>query len=181
MSKNSFYKIYTADYSQEGYEQGVKAAKNREPNSKFCIFKIISPLNYAWRFHDALSSFSENYNHGYLDGQRVNNQIYQSKQVGNTMAGLDDYDNQLGMLDDLNRTLESLRRHLDVVEMNYKKQIDSIGSQGFMQVYVVTLQTKHQQFATKINELTNLIQRHCLIIEKHEQIIQELKYRGGNP
>lgn len=180
MSKNSFYKIYTADYSLEGYEQGVKAAKNREPNSKFCVFKIMKPLNYIWRFHDAFSSFSENYNHGYLDGQRVNNQIYQSKQGGNAMGQLDDYDNHLRMLNEVQSTLESLRRYLDAMEENYKKQIDTIGNQGFMQTYVVMLQTKHQQFATKISELKDLIQRHDVRIAEHEQIIYKLKHEGGN-
>jgi hypothetical protein len=181
MSKNTFFKIYTADYSEQGYEQGVNDAKNHKPKNTFTVLKIISPINYLWRFNNAFDSFSEHYHHGFVDGQRVNNHIYQEIQpTGNNMTAVDSYINQLRMLEELKILIASLKRYLITMEQQYKQQINSAENAGFMQEYTEQLKQKHQRFATKIEALTQCIERHTVKLEQQEEIIRILKDHSHN-
>ncbi len=88
MSKESFFKIYSGDYSKDGYEKGIEDSKNQTQKNKFSFFKAISPANYIWKFGDSFDSYMKNYDTGYLDGQRVTNEIYNdtNQTKGTTMA-----------------------------------------------------------------------------------------------
>ncbi|MDD2829113.1 MAG: hypothetical protein PHW18_06020 [Sulfuricurvum sp.] len=88
MPNNSFYKIYSGDYSKDGYEKGVEDAKNQTSKNKFSFFKAVNPVNYVWKFSDSYDSYMNNYDTGYLDGQRVTNEIYNdtNQTKGTTMA-----------------------------------------------------------------------------------------------
>ena len=177
MAKQGLFKIYTADYSEEGYAQGLQDAKQHQPNSKFQVLKIISPLNYLWRFEHAYDSFTEYYNHGYLDGQRVNNTIYQpsTPTQGSTMAVVDNYDNHLRMLEEAKTVLASLKRYLFEIEAKYKRQIEAAEGAGFVQNYTDPLKEKQQRFAAKVEHLTAMIEQHTSRIDQQEQVIHSLK------
>jgi len=88
MDKEKLFKIYTGDYSSDGYSNGVVAGKASTPKNKYTFFKVASPINYLWKFHNAFESFSKNYDSGYLDGQRVKHEIYQqqNQKQGETMS-----------------------------------------------------------------------------------------------
>jgi hypothetical protein len=60
MSKKSFFKLYSGDYSQEGYEFGMKASKNHHAKNKLTFIKAVNPINYAWNFNNAFDSVTKN-------------------------------------------------------------------------------------------------------------------------
>ncbi len=181
MNKNTFFKLYSGDYSQEGYEFGMKASKNRHAKNMFTFVKAVNPINYAWKFNDAFDSFTKNYDIGYLDGQRFNHQVYRETQItGNTMASADNYINHLRMLDEVKLGLGSLRRYLREIEQKYKQQIDSAEAAGFMQDYTDKLKQKHQRFLVKIETVTVMIEKHDAQIEQHKEFIQRLKEMAQN-
>lgn len=85
-----FFKIYSGDYSKDGYNNGIENAKEGKPKNKFAFFKAVNPINYIWKFTNAYDSYMKNYDNGYLDGQRVNNDIYNdTNQTKGTNMGLD--------------------------------------------------------------------------------------------
>lgn len=88
MPNNAFFKIYSGDYSKDGYEKGIQDSKKQAPKNKFSFFKAVNPANYIWKFGNAYDSYMKNYDTGYLDGQKVTNKIYNdtNQTKGTTMA-----------------------------------------------------------------------------------------------
>jgi hypothetical protein len=66
------------------------------------------------------------------------------------------------------------------MEQQYKQQINSAESAGFMQEYTEQLKQKHQRFAVKIEALTQCIERHTVKLEQQEDIIHILKDHSQN-
>jgi hypothetical protein len=114
------FKIYSGDYSKDGYEYGIDDRKENRSKNKFKFFKAIHPLNYVWAFNNAYESFMKNYDRGYLDGQRVEHNIYNTNQTKGTSMANDSYDNQLRMLDDFGRNLVALRASKYLPKINFK-------------------------------------------------------------
>jgi len=47
------FKIYSGDYSKDGYDSGIDDAKHHKPKNKFKFFKAVNPINYVWAFDNA--------------------------------------------------------------------------------------------------------------------------------
>ena len=100
------FKIYSGDYSKEGYDQGIEDRKENKPKNKFKFFKAVNPINYVWAFNNAFDSFNKNYDKGYLDGQRVEHNIYSSSnQTKGASVQKDSYENHIRMLKDFKQNL----------------------------------------------------------------------------
>jgi len=168
------FKIYTGDYSKEGYESGMDDAKEGKPKNKYKFFKAVNPINYVWNFNNAYDSFMQNYDKGYLDGQRVVNEVYTNKTQGERMSGNQNYKYHLQLLDGLQKELNSLKLFINEIEENYNNQINSMHSAGFYDDYINTLKQKYLVFKSRMQELQNLIDEHKGKISKIEQDIEEL-------
>lgn len=175
MSRDSFNKVYTADYSIEGYEGGINDARQRKPNSKFGLFRSLHPLSYLWGFNDALDSYSRNYDQGYLDGQRGNNQVYQPTTDTPAMNASDSYTNHLQMLDEVKRAINSLKPKLGAIQERYRRQIDAAEGAGFMREYTEQLRQRHARFAGKVDALIDCIERHNHQLEQQQTLIAQLR------
>ena len=174
------FKIYTADYSKDGYDHGINDSKNHLTKNKFKFFKVLHPINYIWNFNYAFDTFYKNYNKGYLDGQRVNHEIYSTNRVNKTtnnikganMAGVDRYENHLNMVSEVKREILTLKRYLAEIDVKYKHQIDIAEATGFMTNYTDPLKDKYKTFSQKITDLTNMIERHERELEGQESRLE---------
>jgi hypothetical protein len=179
MNKDSLFKVYTGDYSQDGYDSGVSDAKQHKPQNKFRFIKAVNPINYVWKFNNAFDSFSQNYDHGYLDGQRVNNGIYQQNQtIGGGMMMADNYINHINKIENLKKVLIQLKGHLAEIEQHYQQQINAAEAAGFVQNYTDELKRRHQRFAAKIEALTQCLERQDVQLEQQQETIYRLKERA---
>lgn len=167
------YKLYSGDYSKDGYDQGIEDSKQNKSKNKFKFFKAVSPINYVWNFNNAYDSFSKNYDKGYLDGQRVNHNVYNSNQGGNMRV--DSYEDLLRVLEETKENMLSLINPLQMMVDRYQKQIDLAQSAGFMTNIVERLKSKQRMFSKKIDDTVILVKRHEQTIEKHKEKIEYLK------
>ncbi|CAA6805881.1 MAG: Unknown protein [uncultured Sulfurovum sp.] len=175
MNKNSAFKIYSGDYSKDGYNYGIEDRKENKPKNRFKFFKAVNPINYVWAFNNAYESFMKSYDKGYMDGQRVEHNIYHSNQTKGTGMANDSYDNQLRMLDDFGRNLVALRASMISLRDKYKRQIDVMGSAGFMDDYTSVLETKYYGLSSKIEDINTMIERQNSKLDNHKEIISNLK------
>ena len=110
---NSAFKIYSGDYSKDGYDSGIDDAKEHKPRNKFKFFKAVNPINYVWAFDNAYQSFMGNYDKGYLDGQRVNHQVYNTTHIQGATVNNRSYENHLKMINGLTQTLTALQNKVE--------------------------------------------------------------------
>ena len=176
MAKNTFYKIYSGDYAEEGYSEGIKDGKNSQPKNKLKVFKILHPINYVWSFNQAFNSFSENYNTGYLDGQRVKHELYRTPQYKETAMSEDHYQYHINLLEVFTQQLITLKDYLEnSIKPNYGKQIAAMSAAGFVQDYIEPLQNKYQHFTHKIDQLNTTIEQHQQEIQRQKEALEQLK------
>ncbi len=89
MYKKNFSKIWSGNYQKEGYDSGIEDSKNNKPNlAGIKFFKATNPTNWFWNFNRAYDTFVKGYKDGYLDGDRVVNEIYSEKD--DNMENLDE-------------------------------------------------------------------------------------------
>lgn len=173
---NNAYKVYSGDYSKEGYDQGIDDRKEKKPKNKFKFFKAVHPINFVWAFNNAYDSFSKNYDKGYLDGQRVEHQIYNTNST-NKGANMqqDNYENHIRMLENFKQNLSALKRHIVVIRDKYKKQIDVMESAGFVENIITPLRNKYQIFSSKIDEIDRQLEQHNQKIEIQKEALNTLR------
>lgn len=171
---NSAFKIYSGDYSKDGYDNGIDDAKKRKPKNKFKFFKAVNPINYVWAFDNAYQSFMSNYDKGYLDGQRVNHQVYSRNNTKGATVNNKSYENHLKMISQLKQTLTALQHKIESLKDNYKKQIDTMESATFMDNYITPLRGKYSEFSQIIDTLQNMIDEHKAQIALHEEALEHL-------
>lgn len=173
---NNAYKIYSGDYSKDGYDQGIDDRKENRPKNKFKFFKAVNPINYVWAFNNSYDSFMKNYDKGYLDGQRVEHNIYSSSnQTKGVSMQKDNYENHIRMLKDFKQNLLALKRHIQVIKEKYKKQIDVMESAGFVENIISPLRNKYQIFSSKIDEVDRQLAQHDQKIEMQTEALNALR------
>lgn len=172
------FKIYSGDYSKDGYDQGIEDIKEKRAKNKFKFFKAVNPINYVWAFNNAYESFMKNYDRGYLDGQRVEHNIYTTNQTKGMGMAKDSYDNQLRMLDDFGQNLVALKASMVNLRDKYKRQIDVMRSAGFMDDYTSVLETKYYRLSSKIEDINEMIERQRIKLEVHKEIINNAKQQA---
>jgi len=172
---NKFFKIYTGDYSKDGYDNGINDSKLYKPKNGFSALKTVHPLNYVWKFSNSFDSYNKSYKKGYLDGQRVNHDIYSSSQkTGEVMSSSNQYEYHLKLIENLKQTLDTLNVFLENITQKYKQQLDAMESAGFYDNYIEPLTGKYSRFEQEIKSLSNIIEQHKAQIAHHEQALQEL-------
>jgi len=173
---SDFFKIYSGDYSKDGYESGIEDAKLKKAKNKFRFFKAVHPVNYVWNFNNSYDSFMKNYQKGYLDGQRVNHNIYSSNQQKGVKMGFDNdsYENHLRMLGEVRVNLKSLKRYIQERRDEYKAQINKAKSAGFVTNYVDQLKTKYNKLEQEIDMILSMLDRHDNYLDKQEGNIRRL-------
>ncbi len=92
----------------------------------------------------------------------------------------DSYDNQLRMLDDFGRNLVALRASSINLRDKYKRQIDVMGSAGFMKDYTSVLEIKYYRLYSKIEDINEMIERQNSKLNNHKEIISNLKLMARN-
>jgi len=186
------FKIYTGDYSEEGYSKGFSDRSNGRPQQGWGVFRI-NPVNFLWKFGESADSFNRNYRDGYLDRQRVENEVYKesaspavsalpnkvansdTKLEGKIMGvGQDSYQNQLRLIRHARNELQTFRRHLRQLVENYQQQIRAAESSGYMQNMIEPLRSRCSKFNQKVDELDRLISQHDNVIEEHENKVVHL-------
>jgi hypothetical protein len=185
--KNKFYKIWSGDYSDEGYSDGFKDGKEVKPKNKLKFFSSSNPVNWFWAFDRAFGSYSENYDVGYVDAEKVRHEVYyplnSQKEVKimsnngghiSSYSGLDDYKRHLQMLERVKQNIYALKRYLGIMQEKYKQQIDKAETMGFMQNYTDELKKRYKIFYDKIEGLIILIEKHTRQISEQENIIRKL-------
>lgn len=172
----NFFKIYTGDYSEEGYKSGINDAKSSKPKNGLGVKSAIHPLNYVWKFSNSYDSYNQNYAKGYLDGQRVNHDIYNSNQTKGDMMGLDTdiYENHLRMVGEVRQNLVALKRFMIEKKDDYLKQIKVARNAGFMGNIVSKLESKFNVFENKINDITAMLDKHDNYLDNQENNLRRL-------
>jgi len=180
-NENRLFKIYTGDYTKNGYDSGISDSKKHIPKNKFKVLKILHPINYIWKFGNSFDSFTKNYDKGYLDGQRVNHQVYSSTQPKGTNMTTDNFSNHLRMLNEVNTNLTSLKRYMNDMRENYKKQIDVAENGLFLEDFTNPLKEKHQRFSGKVDGMISQIDRDLGKIKNQQEHIQRMMQIARNP
>jgi len=96
------------------------------------------------------------------------------KQYRGEVMQIDSYENHVQMLESFNRNIVALKRHIQEIREQYKRQIDVAESAGFVQNYTDTLKTKYQVFSTKIDEINALIERQDAKLKQQKEIMGNL-------
>ncbi len=169
-----FFKIYSGDYSKDGYDSGIDDAKSKRVKNKFKFFKVVHPINYIWNFNNSYDSFMKNYNEGYLDGQRVVNEVYITNSSKGEVMEKDSYGYHLKLIEEFEAKLDSLKPYLEQISNQYQQQINAMASAGFHTNYTNTLQDRYLTFKSRIDSLHELIDRHKQQIGLHEETLENL-------
>ncbi|MDQ7084953.1 MAG: hypothetical protein Q9M36_08465 [Sulfurovum sp.] len=168
------FKIYSGDYSKDGYDSGIDDAKEHKPKNKFKFFKAVNPINYVWAFDNAYQSFMGNYDKGYIDGQRVNHQVYNTTNTQGATVNNRSYESHLQMVNQLKERLTALQNKIESLKENYKKQIDAMENASFMDNYITPLRGKYSEFSQIIDTVQSMIDEHKSQIALHEEALEQL-------
>jgi hypothetical protein len=144
---------------------------------------VLHPVNYVWRFDNAFESFSQNYDAGYLDAQRVAHEVFNdTRPTGRISMATDNYENHLRALDDFRNSLMALKHYTITARDNYAKQLMAMESAGFVQNITQPLLNKYTLFSHKIDTINQLIDAHDnkLVIQK-EALKQLAQIARMNP
>lgn len=172
---SSWLKIWTADYSKEGYETGLDDVKRDQPKKAWGFFGAASSINYVWRFDNAYNSYAKSYDRGFNDGQRVVNEVYQQQSSGgHSKMSMDSYANHARMVDEAKIVIESLRPYLFSIEEKYAQQIASMEAAGFVAEYIEPLRNRQQQFKQRAHTLIETIERNGQQLEHQRGILGRL-------
>lgn len=184
--KYKIFKIYTGDYAEEGYDKGFNDRKLNKPRQGWGVFKSLHPVNYVWKFSNAIDAYNQNYKKGYLDQQRVENEVYREKETPNQngeevkmSVGHDSYQNQLRLIENVRENLQSLRRQLKAISEKYLTQINAAEAGGYMSDMIEPLRKKYAHFEQLIVVLERIIQRHDETIYEHQNRIRNLMNQAG--
>lgn len=175
ITKGKLEKIYTGDYSKEGYDAGMSDRQSGRPKNKLKIIKVLHPVNYVWRFDNAFGSFSQHYDAGYLDAQRVAHEVFNdTRATGRGTMAVDNYENHLRVLEDFRNNLLALKRYTINIRDKYAQQLLAMENAGFVQNITQPLQNKYQLFSNKIDQLDALIDEHNRKINLQKEALEQL-------
>jgi hypothetical protein len=175
--KDKIYKIWSGDYSNEGFEYGLKDGKEGKPKNKLKFFSASNPINWFWAFNNAFNSFSKYYEIGYTEGEKVRHQVYSGIGEKNLKGGkimsyaVKDYDDAISNLRNLKAKLLSAQGELSRVKEIYNNSLQEAQEKGWMETYIKTMLKKQEVFNEKVNIMIKTIE---LIKNKIDQDIKQL-------
>ena len=170
----NFFKIYSGDYSKDGYNGGIEDGKSKRVTNRFRFFKAIHPINYIWNFNNSYDSFMQNYKEGYLDGQKVVNEVYTTNRPKGDLMEKDSYEYHLKLIEDFESKLDKLKPYLDDISKQYQRQINAMAGAGFFSNHIIPLQNRYLTFQSKIDSLQSLIDRHKQQLSLHQEKLNNL-------
>lgn len=162
-------KIYTGDYTADGYDKGIADGKDGKPKSHFGSLKR-NPINYFWQADNATDSYSSGYNTGYTDGRRVAHDIY-SSQSGGAMSSLAQ---QLGFLEQAKGAIKHNKNILDGARDQYGNQVNAMQSADFLDEYTDELTERKDRLSRKTDDVIDELDRQLRMIEDFQDSIQRM-------
>jgi hypothetical protein len=176
--KDKMYKIWSGDYSNEGFEHGLKDGKDGKPKNKLKFFSASNPINWFWAFNNAINSFSKYYDIGYTEGEKVRHQVYSGIGEKDLKGGnknmaytVKDYDDAIRNLNMLKSRLGSAQGELYRVKGLYDKGLQEAQAKGWMKDYIKTMLEKQQIFNDQVDNMIKIIE---LVKNKIDQDIKLL-------
>lgn len=176
-------KIYTADYSQEGYRDGVDAAKAGQPKSHFGLLRR-HPLNFLWKSDSVGKSYASAYDRGYADGQRVAANIYHeqpaaasSSSPGETAMSIQQYRQAIQALNQGKHALQDKIRMLDSALDTYRHQVESARGVGLLEDYTQPLERHYRALAQIQAQMVADLQR---MIAEVDNLVAKLAFLEHN-
>jgi len=128
----------------------------------------------VWAFDNAYQSFMGNYDKGYLDGQRVNHQVYNTTNTQGATVDNRSYESHLQMVSQLKQSLTTLQNKIESLKKDYDRQIKAMGNAGFMPNYITVLQSRYREFENIIDTVQSMIDEHKSQIVLHEEALENL-------
>lgn len=165
----SIKKTYTGDYTADGYDDGIKDSKQGKPKSHFGTLKR-NPINWLWQADNATDSYSNGYNTGYTDGQRVVHDIY-SSHSGGTMSSLEQ---QLDFLEQAKDAIKHNKNILDGARGQYGNQVNAMRGAGFLDNYTEELSERNTRLSRKTDDVIDELDRQLKMIEDFQDSIQRM-------
>lgn len=160
--------INPGDAYDKGYKCGIEdGKKNNKRNAPWReeIKYLTAVINreHFWK------SFHEGYNVGYLDGQRIRNNVFneQDNQTNNNnnsnaknMSRQTSFSHQIELLEDLKSYLHGFQERLAIVAEKYERQVNELYEGGMMDEtfndfhdnYVEETKAKIQALINQIND-----------------------------
>lgn len=166
---NDFKKIYTGDYSKDGYDKGIADAKSGKPKSHFGTLKR-NPINYIWQSDNAIDSYSQSYDKGYTDGQRVSHDIY-SSQSGGQMT---DLEKQMQILEQAKAAIKHHQRLLEQANDLYGNQVRAMQGAGFLDNYTNELESRYNRLDNSVENVLGELQQQLAMIETFQESLQRM-------
>lgn len=166
---SSLKKIYTADYSAEGYADGMRDAKKAEPKQYFGALRI-HPANYLWQYSNAHDSYCSSYDKGYLDGQRVAHDMFSSHAGG----GMTELERQYQQLEQTKNAVYQHKSQLEQACEHYGRQVFAMKSAGFVDDYTIPLHEKYQALKQKVEEMQAELDRQILLIQQFQDSLRNM-------
>lgn len=177
MNKKKFFQIYTGDYTNIGYHDGIEDGKQGKPKSHFGILTQRHWMNYIIHFNKSGQTYSSGYNNGHEDGLRIHENIYHERiplQQGVTMSNLERYDRVLAGLTTAKNGIKSNISQLESALTHYDRQIEAMQSIGFLEDYTKQLKA-YNGLNTRINGLKQVLEQVIRKIADIETNIRALK------
>ncbi|PID47762.1 MAG: hypothetical protein CSB47_00190 [Proteobacteria bacterium] len=164
-----FKKIYTGDYSKEGYDDGITDSQSNKPKSHFGTLNR-NPVNFFWQADNASDSYSTGYDKGYVDGQRVSHDIY-SSHSGAKMGSLQQ---QYQVLEQAKAAIAHHKSILDQARDLYGNQVNAMQGAGFASEYTTELVARNDRLSRKTDDVLDELTRQLTMIEDFQASIERM-------
>ena len=82
MSKSVKDALFNPDYHNEGYGIGLEQGKGNKDKNRMEALKALHPVNHLIHTDHARETLNAGQDKGYIDGKRVQNNIFGGKQPG---------------------------------------------------------------------------------------------------
>ncbi|MDP8169886.1 hypothetical protein QJU96_01090 [Pasteurella skyensis] len=162
-------KIYTGDYSKEGYDNGISDSKQGKPKSHFGTLKR-NPINYLWQSDNAIESYSKSYDIGYTDGQRVSHNIYSSHRGGN----MTDLEQQVHILEQAKSAIKHHQSLLEQANGLYGKQVQAMQGVGFANDYTNELASRYERLDKTVENVLDELRQQLAMIDSFQESLQRM-------
>ncbi len=184
MSKITFTRIYTSDYTDIGHQAGVKDGKQGKPQAYWGVLTQRHFINrWLWQVDSSYDSFADGYATGYQSGLKIRENIYHETPTqsqpsrGHTMSSADNYANILNGLETAKNGIERNIQQLQTYLPDYERQINAMKSIGFLDDYAQKLQT-HNGLKIRIEGLENILRAITRKIAEVKTHVQDLKRKA---
>lgn len=183
----SFARIYTGDYSAEGFHDGVLDGKNSRPKKAgFKYLRSVNFINHFWQRVHAYQTYVDSYHKGYDDGQRIregvfknlNNQSYDgihlvsesssSPSISNSSFFYSKEVNHMDMnyyeqhISAIQNAIDELKFIIGMFHQSlelYSRQVSNAEKEGLLRDYVDQLEKNYSNLYNQKEKLVGYLER----------------------